>query len=73
MRLSFSFGNTMYVYCRKCFARGSPENWLVNFEETMKKTVKDLLKDGVATYNKESRHQWVLSNPGQVVLTVVNI
>ena len=65
------------LYCshihRKCFARGSPEQWLSSFEEIMQLTVKDLLKAGMRTYNKEIRRQWSQANPGQIVLTVVRI
>jgi hypothetical protein len=38
----------------------------------MKATVQDLLKTGMIMYGKESKQQWSLSNPGQVVLTVVS-
>ena len=39
----------------------------------MQLTVKDLLKAGMRTYNKEIRRQWSQANPGQIVLTVVRI
>ena len=65
--------NATLISCfRKCYARGSPEGWLTTFEETMKNTVRDLLKTGMNTFSKEAKQQWSLSNPGQVVLTVVN-
>lgn len=60
------------ITSRKCFARGSPEQWLTSFEDAMKNTVKDMLKTGMQSYSKEGRHQWTLTNPGQVVLTVVS-
>eukprot|EP00063_Salmo_salar_P092130 XP_014066965.1 PREDICTED: dynein heavy chain 14, axonemal isoform X3 [Salmo salar] len=53
--------------------RGPVEQWMGNVETAMYNTVKRRLKLGVSEWNPQNFKKWVLSHPGQVVLTVTQI
>ena len=44
------------------------EDWLNAFEEEMKNTIKNLIKDALAASNKKKREQWITEYPAQVIL-----
>ena len=47
-------------------AEGAVEDWLVNLEDTMVKTMKSLVKSGIADYETQTRKDWILSHCSQV-------
>ncbi|MBN3302923.1 DYH6 protein, partial [Amia calva] len=53
--------------------RGPVEQWLGNMETAMFNTMKRHLKLGMMDWNPLEFKKWVLSHPGQVVLTVTQI
>jgi len=46
------------------------ETWLLNLTEGMKETVYKKLKEGYKVYSDDTRKDWVLQQPGQVVASV---
>ncbi|OHT04040.1 Dynein heavy chain family protein [Tritrichomonas foetus] len=44
------------------------EDWLNNFEEEMKNTLKNLIKDALNTALKKKRDQWIAEYPAQVII-----
>lgn len=44
------------------------EKWLLQVEDTMLMSLKQVIKESVEAYPKVPRKQWVLDWPGQVVL-----
>ena len=44
------------------------EKWLLQVEDTMLTSLRQVIKESVAAYPKTQRDQWVLEWPGQVVL-----
>lgn len=46
------------------------EVWLLNLTEGMKETVYKKLKEGYKVYSDDTRKDWVLQQPGQVVASV---
>lgn len=65
----FSSENERVEFCKHFYPRGNVENWLLEVEITMKKSVKEVLREAVVAYPSTPRPQWVLNWPGQVVLT----
>ncbi|XP_078069639.1 dynein axonemal heavy chain 6-like [Mustelus asterias] len=53
--------------------RGPIEQWLGNVETAMFESVKKHLQMGINTWKSTQFKEWVLSHPGQVVLTVSQI
>ncbi|XP_049633509.1 dynein axonemal heavy chain 14 [Suncus etruscus] len=53
--------------------RSAVEQWLVNLEKSMFGLIKKLLSQGIEDWNTQPFSQWVVSHPGQVVLTVSQI
>ncbi|KAI9349443.1 dynein heavy chain and region D6 of dynein motor-domain-containing protein [Zopfochytrium polystomum] len=51
------------------YPKGAVEEWLLKVEDQMRKSVKKVIKDGLACYNAKPRTSWVLDWPGQVVLS----
>uniref|UniRef100_A0A8C5TGG8 Dynein axonemal heavy chain 12 n=1 Tax=Malurus cyaneus samueli TaxID=2593467 RepID=A0A8C5TGG8_9PASS len=51
-------------------ARGAVEKWLIQVEDVMLKTVRDVIARSRLAYLETERKQWVLEWPGQVVLCV---
>ena len=49
------------------------EVWLLNLTEGMKETVYKKLKEGYKVYSDDTRKDWVLQQPGQVVASVAQI
>jgi len=50
--------------------KGNVENWLSDFENLMKKTIKDQIRTGTGTYLEQKRTDWVREWPAQIVLAV---
>lgn len=44
------------------------EKWLLQVQEVMIKSLKDVTAQAVEAYSKEPREKWVLEWPGQVVI-----
>jgi len=52
-------------------SKGNVENWLLQVEEVMLKSVKDIIEKSLQDYTKaKSREDWVLNWQGQAVLCV---
>eukprot|EP00741_Cyanophora_paradoxa_P002212 tig00000555_g2144.t1 len=49
-------------------ARGAVEKWLLQVEETMRNSIREITERSIASYPNTSRAKWVLEWPGQVVL-----
>ncbi|NXH72361.1 DYH3 protein, partial [Hydrobates tethys] len=54
-------------------AKGMVEKWLLQVEEMMLTSVRQVLRDGIRGYTKVPRKTWVLQWPGQVVICVSSI
>ncbi|KAF4078180.1 hypothetical protein AMELA_G00196410 [Ameiurus melas] len=54
-------------------ARGAVEKWLVQVEDMMLRSVKDVIKRARMAYPESKRSQWVCDWPGQVVLCTSQI
>ena len=54
-------------------ARGAVEKWLLQVEEIMIASVRDVIVDAKADYGEKVRHEWVKHWPGQVVLAVTQM
>ncbi|RKP20476.1 dynein heavy chain 6, axonemal, partial [Rozella allomycis CSF55] len=54
-------------------ARGNVESWLSSVEDGMYNTVRKAIKTGLAEYERMPRDEWILSQPGQIVLAVSQI
>ncbi|NXW28891.1 DYH3 protein, partial [Phaetusa simplex] len=54
-------------------AKGMVEKWLLQVEEMMLASVRQVLQDGIRGYIKVPRKAWVLQWPGQVVICVSSI
>jgi dynein heavy chain len=52
------------------YPRGNVEDWLYRVEQQMKLSVRKSISDGLGTYYKKIREEWVLEWPGQTVLSV---
>jgi dynein heavy chain len=65
----YSSENERVEFCKHFYPRGNVENWLLEVEITMKKSVKEVIREAVAAYPAKPRSQWVLNWPGQAVLT----
>ncbi|TPX54258.1 hypothetical protein SeMB42_g00367 [Synchytrium endobioticum] len=50
--------------------QGNVETWLLKVEDSMRKSVKKVIMDGLSCYHLKQRTDWVLDWPGQVVLSV---
>uniref|UniRef100_A0A8D2PY76 Dynein axonemal heavy chain 12 n=1 Tax=Zosterops lateralis melanops TaxID=1220523 RepID=A0A8D2PY76_ZOSLA len=51
-------------------ARGAVEKWLIQVEDIMLKTIRDVIARSRTAYLETERKRWVLEWPGQVVLCV---
>uniref|UniRef100_A0A4W3H1L8 Dynein axonemal heavy chain 12 n=1 Tax=Callorhinchus milii TaxID=7868 RepID=A0A4W3H1L8_CALMI len=51
-------------------ARGAVEKWLIQVEDIMLKSTRDVIARSLQAYPKYSRRDWVINWPGQVVLCV---
>ncbi|XP_071616680.1 dynein axonemal heavy chain 3 [Heliangelus exortis] len=54
-------------------AKGMVEKWLLQVEEMMLASVKQVIQDGIKGYVEVPRKTWVLQWPGQVVICVSSI
>jgi dynein heavy chain len=69
----FSGENERIEFVKKVIPKGNVENWLLEVESIMRKSVKQVIKDGLASYTVTERDSWVQSWPGQVALTASQI
>ncbi|KAI9209204.1 dynein heavy chain and region D6 of dynein motor-domain-containing protein, partial [Polychytrium aggregatum] len=51
------------------YPKGPVEEWLLRVEDQMRKSVKKVIMDGLASYHQKARTEWVLEWPGQCVLS----
>lgn len=60
------------VQLRNCIFRGEVEEWFKSSEESMKNTLKSIVRQGMLKYTEEGmkRTQWIKLFPSQVVLVV---
>ena len=60
------------VLLRNCIFRGEVEEWFRSCEESMKATLKSIVRQGLIKYTEEGlkRSQWIKMFPSQVVLVV---
>ncbi len=49
------------------------EKWLLQVQQTMILSLKDVTKSSVTSYAEDPRNKWVLNWPGQVVIAVGTI
>ncbi|XP_068084555.1 dynein axonemal heavy chain 3 [Anabrus simplex] len=49
-------------------AKGMVEKWLVQVEELMRQSLKDVIMEAITAYFANPRAEWVLSWPGQIVI-----
>lgn len=54
-------------------ARGSVEQWLGSVESGMASSLRRLTKQAMATYPEETRTEWLLQQPAQLVLAVSQV
>ncbi|OCT61613.1 dynein heavy chain 3, axonemal [Xenopus laevis] len=54
-------------------AKGMVEKWLLQVEENMLSSMRQVIRDGIDGYVEVPRKQWVLQWPGQVVICVSSI
>lgn len=55
-------------FIKKFYPKGNVEHWLLEVESTMRKSVKHVIKNGLAAYSSAERVQWVLDWPGTLSL-----
>ena len=52
-------------------ARGNVEEWLLQIEDIMRKTVKSETEKSLADYGKKEREKWVVSGwPGMAIIAI---
>jgi dynein heavy chain len=51
-------------------ARGQVEKWLLQLEEIMRSSIRKIMVEGLESYPKAKRSDWIQAWPGQVVLAV---
>lgn len=49
------------------------EKWLLQVQETMILSLRDVMKESVVAYEEHPRDKWVLEWPGQVVIAASTI
>eukprot|EP00163_Fabomonas_tropica_P031149 TRINITY_DN730_c1_g1_i7.p1 TRINITY_DN730_c1_g1~~TRINITY_DN730_c1_g1_i7.p1 ORF type:complete len:4213 (+),score=1156.03 TRINITY_DN730_c1_g1_i7:1002-12641(+) len=55
-------------FCEPLYPKGNVENWLLEVERVMRKSLRLILKDATSVYKKTKRTEWVTMWPGQVVI-----
>jgi len=56
--------------CRSRRVQGMVEKWLLEVEETMVMSIRDVIRQSVNAYAVTQRKQWVIEWPGQVAICV---
>lgn len=51
-------------------ARGQVEKWLLQLESIMRSSIRKIMEQGIQSYPKSKRTEWIQAWPGQVVLAV---
>ena len=54
-------------------ARGPVEEWLMDVEIDMQKSLQAIIKEGIQSYEEYEREEWIMKCKGQVVATVTQI
>lgn len=49
------------------------EKWLLQVQQTMILSLKDVMSNAVAAYNQDPRRKWVLEWPGQVIIAASTV
>ena len=62
-----------YLTAHSIHTQGMVEKWLLQVQETMILSLKDVMKESVDAYAKIPRNKWVLDWPGQVVIAAGTI
>eukprot|EP00072_Mus_musculus_P067792 XP_017169555.1 PREDICTED: dynein heavy chain 14, axonemal [Mus musculus] len=61
------------VMPKKIRVRASVEQWMVNVEKSMFDVLKKFIIQGIEDWKYHTFSDWVMSHPGQVVITVIQI
>lgn len=64
----FSAEGEKIEFIKKFYPKGNVEHWLLEVESTMKKSIREEILKGLNDYSEETRAEWVLRWPGQVIL-----
>lgn len=64
----FSGEGESVEFSTELYPTGNVEDWLLNVEDTMKGSLRDILRASLAVYSEMPRTEWVLKWPGQVVI-----
>ena len=49
------------------------EKWLLQVQQTMIVSLKDVMSNAVAAYTQDPRRKWVLEWPGQVIIAASTV
>lgn len=53
--------------------QGMVEKWLLQVQQTMVVSLKDVMTNAVAAYAQDPRRKWVLEWPGQIVIAASTV
>ncbi|KAI3382032.1 hypothetical protein SNEBB_005932 [Seison nebaliae] len=66
----YSAENEEVDFLNKMYPTANVEEWMLDIENNMVATIRNLLELAIRDYVKKERTQWVLSWPGQIVIAV---
>ncbi|KAJ3096963.1 hypothetical protein HDU97_005410 [Phlyctochytrium planicorne] len=69
----FSQQDEYVAFIDKCECTGPVEVWLNRLVDSMRKTLRSLLGEGVSTYEEKPREQWIFDHPAQITLAGTQI
>ena len=55
------------------FLQGMVEKWLLQVQQTMVISLKDVMTNAVAAYAQDPRRKWVLEWPGQIIIAASTV
>ncbi|KAJ3198630.1 hypothetical protein HDU82_001178, partial [Entophlyctis luteolus] len=64
----YSQQDEFVAFSEPCECTGAVEVWLNRLVDSMRKTLKHLLGEGVSTYEEKPREQWIFDFPAQITL-----
>lgn len=64
----FSGEGESVEFSSQLYPTGNVEDWLLEVENTMKGSLRDILRTALGVYEEMARTEWVLKWPGQVVI-----
>eukprot|EP00794_Sanderia_malayensis_P012733 gene12733-14038_t len=64
----FSAEGEMVQFVDQLYPTGNVEDWLLEVENMMRKSLKEILFDALQAYSEMDRKDWVLRWPGQIVI-----